>query len=168
MSTLKFYHVNTDYLDFLSKHQKFIWKNDYEGVIRPYIGIVFEINGFKYYSPLSSFKPNRNGRSFERIDLKIVKIRGREVAFLQINNMIPVHDSLITLVDISTFDQAYQDLLNAELAYIRPKSIEITRDAERVYHLTTTYKSDLANEVLVSRCYDFKLLENLLTQYLNR
>ncbi len=82
--------------------------------------------------------------------------------------MIPVHDSLITLVDISTFDQAYQDLLNAELAYIRPKSIEITWNAKRVYHLTTTYKSDLANEVLVSRCYDFKLLENLLTQYLNR
>ncbi len=168
MSTLKFFHVNTDYLDFSSKHQRFIWNNDYDGVTRPYIGVVFEINGFKYYSPLSSFKPNRTGRTFERINLKIVKIRGREVAFLQINNMIPVHDSLITMVDISAFDQAYQDLLNAELAYIRPKSVEIIRDAERVYHLTTTYKSDSANTALVRRCYDFTLLENLLTQYLNK
>jgi protein AbiQ len=168
MSALKFYYLNTEYLNFLSHHQRYIWNNDYDGSIRPYVGVVFEIGGYKYYAPLSSFKPNRYGRTLERIDLKIIKIRGREVAFLQLNNMVPVHDSLLTLVDIDSLEQSYQDLLHAELANIRPRASEIIRDAERVYNLTTQYRLDPANEGLVKRCYDFKLLESKLVEYLNK
>ncbi len=141
MKKLYFYYIDTKYLEYLSKFQKHIWSNDYDGVLRPYIGIVFEINDFKYYAPLSSFRPNKYGRTFERIDLKIIKVRGRELAFLQLNNMIPVTTNLIELVKIDSHDKKYQDLLNAELADIRSRTDKILKDAKRVYNLTTKYRN---------------------------
>ena len=51
---MKFYYIKNSYIDFLRQYDSRILYNKNEA--RPYIGIVFEINGIKYYAPLASPK----------------------------------------------------------------------------------------------------------------
>lgn len=52
---------------------------------RKYIGVVFEINKFSYFAPLSSFKP-KHKKMKESVDF----IKIKDYAVIDINNMIPV------------------------------------------------------------------------------
>ena len=44
-------HKNTVYYLFKKRDQKHIWDNDDKGNIRPYIGILIEMNVFKFFAP---------------------------------------------------------------------------------------------------------------------
>ena len=51
---MRIYRIKDEYIDFLRKYDKKVSKNKKE--TRPFVGIVFEINNFKYFAPLSSPK----------------------------------------------------------------------------------------------------------------
>ena len=82
--------------------------------------------------------------------------------------MIPVDNSLIALIDInSVSDKSYRDLLNIEIGELKRKEAVISKNAVIVYNIATKYRNEPQNSSLVSRCYDFKLLEEKHLEYLN-
>lgn len=48
---MRIYRIKDEYIDFLRKYDEKVSKNKEE--TRPFVGIVFEINNFKYFAPLS-------------------------------------------------------------------------------------------------------------------
>lgn len=52
---LLFYRISDRYINFLWGHDNGVQRN--AGLkLRPYVGILLELNGHKYFAPLSSFK----------------------------------------------------------------------------------------------------------------
>lgn len=76
MDRLKIYEVDSNYVKYLSNYQKHIFYSDASKSSRKYIGIILEINGFKYFAPLASFK-KKHGKMSEGVDfIKIKDWRG--------------------------------------------------------------------------------------------
>ena len=61
MDKLLFYEIDTRYICFLAQFDQHLFQNAKiaQNFSRKYIGILFEINGMKYFAPLSSFKDKR-------------------------------------------------------------------------------------------------------------
>ena len=59
MADLEIYEIDSSYIEYLSNFEEHLFKNKKitQDFSRKYIGIILEINGFKYFAPLSSFKP---------------------------------------------------------------------------------------------------------------
>ena len=78
---LLFYEIENKYIDYLSKFSKHLFQNARitQSYSRKYIGILFEVNGFKYFAQLSSFKP-KHKRLSETIDF--IKIGDMAVIYL--------------------------------------------------------------------------------------
>jgi len=151
---LQLYRIETRYIDFLQQFDSKVINNSKNGVVRPYVGVVLEINFFKYYVSLSS--PKEKHHSMKE-SLSFVKLEdGNELkAVLNINNMIPVSDSQIVLLDIKNEQQPYKDLLNKEYQLVKSKSAIIIKNASTLYHLVTKIK----NQKLIGISCDFTLLE---------
>lgn len=152
MRDLKLYEVDSKYVKYLSAYQEHIYYSDGEKASRKYIGVILEINGLKYFAPLSSFKPKHKKMS-EGVDF----IKIKDYAVININNMIPVPEGMYTLVDIKgTKDQHYKYLLQSESREISRQKNRIIKNADIVY------KHKLINgdnTPLAKRTNDFKKLE---------
>ncbi len=160
---LRLYRIETTYINYLKQYDNKVIDNSKNGVFRPYVGVVLEINSFKYYIPLSSPKPKHLSM---RESLSFIKLQdGNELkAVLNINNMIPVIDSQIVLLDIRKEQQPYRDLLNKEYQLIKRKRAEIIRKASILYRGVTERKDQKLIEMscdftlLEQKCYNFKQL----------
>ena len=69
MDKLLFYEIDKRYICFLAQFDQHLFKNAKiaQNFSRKYIGILFEINGLKYFAPLSSFK-EKHKRLSETVD----------------------------------------------------------------------------------------------------
>ena len=160
MFRLRIYEIKNEYVDYLSKHQKHIFLNKDTGKSRKYIGIILEINNYKYFAPLSSFK-TKHKKMKEGVDF----IKIKEYAVLNINNMIPVPKEAIILPNINAEkDQHYKFLLQAESREINRHKNRIMKNAQIVY---SHKKKNGSSTPLAKRTNDFELLENLHDKYLN-
>lgn len=56
MVRLKIYEIDKNYLAYISAFSEHVFYMPNEGQKRKYIGIILEIEGVKYFAPLSSFK----------------------------------------------------------------------------------------------------------------
>ena len=54
---LEIVRVDSNYCDYLRKFDNKVAYNKYEKELRPFIGILFEIDTCKYFAPLSGPKP---------------------------------------------------------------------------------------------------------------
>jgi protein AbiQ len=97
MKKLTICKIKEDYIEYMNKFDSKVYYNKGEG--RPYIGILFEINNFKYYAPLSS--PKEKHQNMPE-NIKYVKIQNGEFGLLNLSNMIPVLDDVIINFDIRT------------------------------------------------------------------
>lgn len=79
--------INFDYCDYLRKHENRVSYNAGKKILRPFVGVLFQMNEFKYFAPLSSPKKKhllmRDNQDFLRLD------KGR-LGAINFNNMIPV------------------------------------------------------------------------------
>lgn len=160
--SLKLYAIDSEYVKYLQQFDPNVKDNTKNGRIRPYTGVVFEIDRFKYYIPLCSPKPKHNNMQ-DKLDF--IKIQdGNELkAVLNISNMIPVLDTQISLIDIEKEETTYQDLLNKEHIIIKKKADKIIKNANILYKKTTEQRE--FNENLAKRCADFKKLEEKCSGY---
>lgn len=154
MDKLLFYEIDEKYIDFLSQFSEHLFHNAKvsQTYSRKYVGILFEINGIKYFAPLSSFKPKHN-RLSETVDF----IKIGDMAVINLNNMFPVPETAYSLKNPNTEkNQQYRTLLNNEIRIIKQKTEQIINNAKTVYNhkITNDGKSKLSQ-----RCNDFKLLE---------
>ncbi len=158
MKSLKLYEIDSEYILYLSKFQEHLFLSDGDKSNRKYIGIILEINNYKYFAPLSSFK-EKHKKMKESVDF--VKIR--DYAVININNMMPVPNKVYKLVDINgVIDRNYRYLLQAENREINKQKNRIYKNAYIVYK----HKLKYINSTLLSkRTNDFSVLEKAYNNY---
>ncbi len=143
---IKIYEVDKDYLSYLCQFDNNVrLKSE-----RRYIGIIVSNQGIDYCIPLTCKIKRRNPKL--TID---IKDKGKIIAQLTINNMIPVTDSVIHATDISK--DKFKDYLNSEVIFLRNKMV-----LQSILHKTENIMSVL----LDSSDKDFDFFKKLCTNYI--
>ena len=138
---------------------------------RKYIGILEELNGFKYYVPLSSPKPRDylpNGK-VKKDSLTTIHIKDNKNLFatLKFNNMIPVPESEIIYYDLNDEgDFIYKLILLNELFFIRNNCSKIEKTAKNLYKAKQNQLNEPAfKQKILDSTLDFLKLEELCLQF---
>ncbi|MCW6683023.1 type III toxin-antitoxin system ToxN/AbiQ family toxin [Aerococcaceae bacterium NML160702] len=160
---MKIYYINESYIDYLRNYDSKVPEN--KNSTRPYIGVVLEINEMKYYAPLTSPKPKhktlKNSVDFRKID-------GGKYGAINFNNMIPVKDDAVQLVDISSIaDIQYKKLLTNQIMQLKIDKQNILNTAFKLYNLLTKDDSALTDyeRRVKSRCCNISLLESVCNDF---
>jgi protein AbiQ len=170
MDTLKIYHVKEEYIKYLRIFDNKVTIVKDEGKARPYVGIVFEINEYKYFAPFSSPEKDSNGEINEEYKKRygknsIVtyeKIEDLKYGTIKINNMIPIHESQLIYFKIDDIiDEKYRNILQDQFIYCDNNKERILNKANKLYKLVTIYK----NAHFISVSCNFKLLEQKCLEY---
>ena len=160
VDNIRLYEIDAEYVDYLLLTAPHLFRNKKPGQHneRKYIGVVLEINGFKYFAPLSSFK-DKHRHMQESLDfLKI-----RHYAVINLNKMVPVPSGVYIYIDISKEPNAkYRALLLSEYRYIKSIQDKIRKNAITLYN----HKKQKGNSTsLAKRCNDFDILEEACRNY---
>ena len=163
---LEIVRVDSNYCDYLRKFDNKVAYNKYEKELRPFIGILFEIDTCKYFAPLSGPKP-KHKKMKNMIDF--FKIKDGKLGAVNFNNMIPVTDKNYTLIDLNkealTMEELkYQKLLKEQLNWLNSHYRQVKNKSYRLYQL---YNSGKLPDNIKSRCCNFKLLEEKCLEYNN-
>lgn len=124
-----------------------------------------QINDIKYYAPFTSPKQKhlkmKNGKDFR-------KIQGGQYGAINFNNMIPVPESALILIDIKNEpDLKYRRLLQNQYKSVIADLEMITNTASKLRKLVLTDDEQLSeyDRRIKSRCCDLKLLERIYTEF---
>ena len=157
--TLKFYTVNEDYIDYLSKFDSHVsWNKEQK---RPYIGIVLKVENYLYFAPLYSYKVGydkyKDNPSFIRVEDR----KGKNVSIIRFAEMIPVPETAIQLLDFNSRGDKYRDLLQAESDFINDNKATIYSKAKKIYKNVVHIKIPF----FISIACNFELLEQKSKEY---
>lgn len=160
---MKLYHIKDSYISFLKKLDSKVSNNKEE--TRPYIGVVLEINGIKYYAPLSSPKPKHNKMKNAK-DFR--KISGGKYGAINFNNMIPVPEEALIDFDISKEeDVKYRRLLQNQYQAISKDEKAIISTATKLRKILISEDTTVtdADKRIKDRCCNIKVLEKKYKEY---
>lgn len=168
---MKWYIIEKEYVEYLHKYDIKVENIEYKNRLKPYIGIILEINNYKYYVPVSSAK-NKHYKMQSTIDLYKIEYKGKILGVLNINNMIPIKDECAKILKYDQIEeyrkftsneekQKYIGLLEIELKIISSKEREITENARKLYNLVIKYPMSR----LAKRSCNFKYLELMANIY---
>ena len=157
---LSFYTVSVKYCDYLRKNDACVSINYDKKEKRPYIGILFEVDGKRYFAPLSSPKPKhrkmKNGIDF-------LKINNGLYGAINFNNMIPVPEMCIHKVDIMREpDSKYKNLLQNQLTWCNKNEKRIMAMAQKLYY---RYVNGTLPSNVRHRCCNFSLDETMMDNW---
>ncbi len=162
MDGLGFYTVDRDYLEFLRKAEinkrgfTKIPNYEYNKNDKFVCGVVFNIDKFNYYAPISSYKIK------QKENMLIKDKKGDVKSSIRFNYMFPVPRHCLKYKDISKEDDVgYRTLLNIEYQFCLKNIEKILNLAKRTYTKVTKKLSPQ----LVSNSCDFKLLEEKYEEY---
>ncbi|MCD3232686.1 type III toxin-antitoxin system ToxN/AbiQ family toxin (plasmid) [Clostridium botulinum] len=157
---IKIYMVDSNYITYLRSFDTNVALNKkiHEG-IRKYTGIVFEVNDFKYFAPMSSPKQKHKNISDEQIDC--VKIKKGQLGVVNLNNMIPVCDENLLPFHINEQEESYKNLLFNQFKYLNKSKQEVKDKARKLYSIVNSGK----HKKISNRCCNFKLLEQKCMEY---
>jgi protein AbiQ len=164
---MRLYSISDDYIEYLRKVFPRVYSNKITNRThtRKYLGVVFKLNDFNYYIPLSSPKDAHdyitlNGKKVIRKDSIIVirmVVKGTLKGTLQIGTMIPVPDKALIQYNLQDEqDISYKELVQDEIIFIRKNANRIVKTAKLLYSKKT--KSTHKNPV-IDRVLDFKSIE---------
>ncbi|MCS6116912.1 type III toxin-antitoxin system ToxN/AbiQ family toxin [Shewanella baltica] len=158
---MQFYFVDDDYITHLKGADEKVREN--KGT-RPYLGVVFEVNGIEFLAPLTSYKtkhdtiPDTFPLIFKMYELGNEK---NKLGMVQLNNMVPVLSSKRTLLDLSTLDPKYRNLLNLQQQFLRKHQDELQRKAIKLYEIVLKGHA----QGLIRNCCNFAALETAMKSY---
>lgn len=169
---MKFYKVDTNYLNELRKIDNRVpFNKEYVGSskkTRPYIGIMLVVDGIDYLVPLTSKTEKRS----TYVNMPIFDKGNEKIAYLLINNMVPVPESCRTPINmegILSIDPTYHDLLLNEINYLRPKKETIKKRCDDVRSVKVKGESREAITVATANyCLDLLELEKVYVSYLKK
>ena len=159
---ISLYEIDDDYIEYLRKFDKKVLspKAGERKFTRKYVGILLHNRDYKYFIPLSSYKPEIYDSMYESPSMKKIG----NMAILRINNMIPVVDSVIHRINFSDEeDEQYRILLQNEYRLIKSREREIRTDSRIVYHYRLNDRNK--EKGLYKICCDFRLLEEKSKEY---
>ena len=154
---LSLIRVDSRYCDYLRIFDKRVPFNHGNKKGRPFVGVLFEIKGCKYFAPLSSPKA-KHLRLKSKMDL--LKIDNGKLGVINFNNMIPVNDESIIFVDFE--NDKYSKLLIEQLYWLNRHVQKIYKMSQKLYF---GYLNNKLNVSLRDRCCNFKLLEEKCLEY---
>lgn len=160
----KIVKVKTSYCDYLREYDNKVPYNMNKKETRPFIGILFNVDNFEYFAPLTSPKP-KHLKMKNTIDF--LKIKGGELGAVNFNNMIPVKEQNYELIQLnesntSIAENKYKKLLREQLNWLNENSIQVKKKSSKLYKL---YTNDMLSRNIKDRCCNFKLLEEKCNQY---
>ena len=159
MKTLKIYYIDDEYINYLRKFDLKVPFNKEQ--TRPYIGVVYTLEGKNYFAPLSSPKPKHLMMNEKAID--IFKINKGKWGIVNINNMIPTPIECLTEVLPQITNKQYRDLLENQITYLNDHKNELLN---KVRQFQLQYTKNYLSERVKERCCDFKLLEEKCKEYM--
>ena len=160
---LKLVKIDVHYCDYLRRYDNKVPYNEGTKELRPFIGVLFKVNSFLYFAPLSSPRTKhlklKDNIDFLRID------EGR-LGAINFNNMLPVHEKNIIEIHLnkeeSSIDLKYQKLLKKQLFWLNRNRNKLYRKSKYLYK---SYVNKTLNDNVVKRCCDFLLLEKKSLEY---
>ncbi|MCM1579691.1 MAG: type III toxin-antitoxin system ToxN/AbiQ family toxin [Ruminococcus sp.] len=159
-----FYYIKNEYIEYLKKIEKSregytcVPNVGYRTSDKFMFGAVMEINGMKYYVPVSSYSKNMQDVILIRDKKDKTKILGS----LRFAYMIPVPRPCLVRLDPNTVkNQRSKIHITKELAFCRRERDKIFKQARNTYYRVTTK----ANPLLVKNSCDFKTLEQAYMEY---
>lgn len=177
INDFKIYSVSDRYIKFLKDMIPNVYSNK-EGSrthTRKYVGVVFKIEKFYYYVPMSSPKESDyqiagNDRVIKKSIIPIMRIVVKNQhgvkelkGTLRISHMIPVPESELELYDMENeSNKEYKDLIRNEMIFIRKNKEKISNNAKIIY------KQKIMNDTsagYVKSALDFKKLEKLCEKF---
>ena len=150
------YDVDNDYRNYLRKYEPRVSMKEE----RRFYGILVTNNGIDYCIPFTCKIKKRS----TKLTINI-RNKGGIIAQLLINNMIPVKEEVISIVDVKNDKQ--KEYLNNEIIYLRKETIinEILEKTEKVLKILEDEKhSDY--QFFKQICCDYQLLEQKCQEYI--
>lgn len=150
--------VDSKYCDYLREYDKRVPYNNDNKKLRPFVGILFEINECKYFAPLSSPKP-KHMKMKDTIDF--VRLDGGLLGAINFNNMIPVKANNVEKINLdekcnTKEDLLYTNLLKSQIFWLNRHGDKMLVKAKALYF---DFITNNLKENIKSRCCNFTLLE---------
>ena len=160
----KIVKVDHKYCDYLRQFDSKVSYNAGNKELRPFIGVLFEINNCKYFAPLSSPKPKHKTM---KTTLDFLKIDNGNLGAINFNNMLPVNDKNIIKLDLDKIcftkqEQKYTKMLKEQLFWLNRNNDKIFNRSKKLYD---KYINGTLNQNISKRCCNFKLLEEKCIEY---
>lgn len=157
MENLRIYRISEHYIRYLNGRDSKVQYN--KNASRPYVGVVLDFGGYKYFVPMESPKPNHANIKAGK---HIVKLNGGQYGLLGFNNMIPVHKDALIQFDINAEpDVKYRELLKRQITLCNRIKADILNHAQMTYFDVVNKK----NKFLMAISCDFKALERACKAY---
>lgn len=175
MKELNFYYIDLKFIRDLSKTDDNVMSiSPQRGKQnRPFVGVIVLLNGRKYCIPLTSPKDKFKSMKSQVDFLKIFDDSKKEdkgvsklIGILNINNMIPVDESVIHKVDLVIHDKdkpeikVHKKLMQKQLKWCRNHVDTIENRANKVYDMVVNNPDK--NRNLVKRSSKFRKLEEIV------
>lgn len=162
--SFKIVKVDYKYCDYLRRFDNKVVYNAGSKELRPFIGILFNVDECEYFAPLSS--PKEKHLSM-KTQIDFIKIDGGKLGVVNINNMIPVNPNNYELFDLNKIpstksEENRQLLLKSQLFFLNRDIDSVINKAVSLYN---KYKQDRLPEHLRERCCNFVLLEKISKDY---
>ncbi len=161
---LKLVRLEENYCNYLRKFDSKIPYNYKNKSLRPFVGVLFEVNNCKYFAPLSSPKVKHIKL---KTKLDFLKLDGGKLGAINFNNMLPVTEKNIIEIDLelqpeTSSDEKYFKLLKKQLYWLNRNANLLYGRSKKLYdkYLDGTLDKNTRN-----RCCDFKLLEEKCLEY---
>ena len=152
---LMVYEVNSKYRNYLEQFETRVSQK--EG--RKFYGIIIKKDEHEYCIPFTSKVKQRNSKLTINI-----KNKNKIIAQLLLNNMIPVTEEQIKLVEIEK--EKYADYLKSEIVYLTNKNVtqEIITKVSNIFNVLEDNKN-IDYAFFKSICCNFEKLETIYKQY---
>ncbi len=156
--------VDSKYCDYLRKFDNRVTYNFNEKQLRPFVGILFKVNNYQYFAPLSS--PKKKHKNMKNT-LDFFKIKNGELGAVNFNNMIPLNNENYELIDlnkkINDLDEIkYQKMLKEQLKWLNKNYDQVKNKSYKLYNL---YINNRLPKKIMDRCCNFILLEQKSKEY---
>lgn len=164
MEKLILVRLDSKYCDYLRQFDKKVPYNYNKKELRPFIGVLFEVNDCKYFAPLSSPKPKHKTM---KTTLDFLKISNGDLGTINFNNMLPVTNKNIIKVDLekdclTTNEAKYIKMLKEQIFWLNRNANKLYAKSQKLYN---NYINGTLNENIAKRCCNFKLLEEKCLEY---
>lgn len=156
---LKFYDIDENYVKYLQSIDKQVPNIHYSTNNKFVCGIVIEVNGIKFYAPIS-----HTTKKYQTSLL--IHNKKKPISSIRFSFMIPAYDEVLSELDfaeISNRDKNYADLVRVEYDYCIDNKDDTYKKAKAVYKIGCN-----KNHRLNYTCCDFKKLESEYLNYKNK
>ena len=127
--------LDTEYCNYLRKFDDKVPYNYNEKELRPFVGVLFEVNNCKYFAPLSSPKP-KHLKLKSKLDF--LKIDNGKLGAINFNNMLPVTENNIIKLDLdkeclTKSEEKYTKLLKEQIYWLNRNDEKLYGRSKKLY-----------------------------------